>query len=856
MSREQLDIPRKLGRYEIIEKLGSGGYADVYKAKETKPSRQVALKILQTIWMYQPGLISSFEKEADTAANLVHPHILTVYGQGEFEIGAEKRLYISVEYINGGNLEEFIEKEGKLTSDRVVTFVQDIADALDFAHSDHGVIHRDVKPSNILIRRRGGKEEAVLADFGIAKAIQDIEASKSIKIVGTTPYMAPEQLDNPRGIDHRADIYALGVVTYQMLVDELPFKPEDKTLVGLADDIRQQQPPSLVARGIPTEIERVVFTAMAKDRDARYTTAGDFARELEQAVARWRKKSEEQDSLTMLAGLASHVMRPGKWRDAAGLWEQCLEIDPDNTFYLEQLDKAKRHIDIEDLTTDIGRCKQGEDWNGAIRAAQKLLQFLGGDEKEQIEKQIEDLRREQHLGSQYTELETSLADKDYSTAIQCADVILEQDSQYKDTAVKREQAIRGKVKKLEGQAMEAVLAKDPDVAWSLLEEIEQIDEERRFLDRDKVERIKQSAQDLRDAAKRGEVSVLMRQAYQALNDDPRRTLALVAEIQKADPYARFHEKEESDDLERRAKDNIRRAQEKEKRRRLLIIGGAAIGGLILIALCLFLALGPLREPIRNILGTGETPTPTVTTPPTAAPPTAVSLPGDTRTPTPLPPTDAPTPTPTRAPTVTPTDTPTATPTAETPTPEADAIVKSGGAELRPGCTTWWYPRHTLSAGTELDLLGQHATCSGWVYVGTTDGRMAGWTQVENLELYRSLSGLPSMIPQPTLAPTPDGGGTTPPDCTPGAPLTLDAWPINTFCTSGGWIAEIFVAGHGGDCLYTYRWEDTTWGPMRGSMTFEIESSGYGSAIAGEVYVTSGGQTISAELYVSPPACAP
>ncbi len=227
---------------------------------------------------------------------------------------------------------------------------------------------------------------------------------------------------------------------------------------------------------------------------------------------------------------------------------------------------------------------------------------------------------------------------------------------------------------------------------------------------------------------------------------------------------------------------------------------------------------------------------------------------DTPPPSPTPgPTDTPEPTSTSLPTATPspTSTPTRTPTpTPTPTPEAAAVVLADGAEIRPGADTWWNVRRTLSAETVLELLGYDPDFAEWVYVGTEDESVSGWTQIENLQINRDLADLPLITPIPTL--TSSSGGTGTGSCA-GGTLTLDAWETTKTCVRGGWTAVVYAEGHGGNCLYTYFWQgQLQGGPMSGSIAFEV--IGGGGSTVGTVTVTSGGQTVKRELFITGPDC--
>ena len=311
-----------------------------------------------------------------------------------------------------------------------------------------------------------------------------------------------------------------------------------------------------------------------------------------------------------------------------------------------------------------------------------------------------------------------------------------------------------------------------------------------------------------------------------------------------------------------------------------LVGLTVVTAIIVIALIL-IGQGD-RVPL---FGDGATPAPTVMPPTATATATSTPAPNDTppatATNTPdltaaseqatiqaivlaasaPPPTPEPSATamPSDAPTATPTSTPTALPSV-TPTPGTTAVVLQGGAELRPGANTWWNVRQTLPAGTEVELIGYDPGFDDWVHVRTADGA-TGWTQAENLSTQRKLDTLPEVTTIPTLTPAPLASSTpvSPPPSTAtpcaGGALRLDAWSVGKSCTSSGWTANIFVEGHGGNCLYTYAWENQIQGgPMTSSMTFEVHSAGFGASIVGRASATSAGETVGVSLLIQPPSC--
>jgi len=217
-------IGQSLGRYHILEKLGEGGMATVYKAYDTRLEADVAVKVIRTD-KFTPEVLARalkrFEREAKALARLTHPNIVKVSDYGEYE-GSP---YLVMPYLPGGNLKAFLKQRGHLLWQEAVKLLLPIAEALDYAHSQN-VIHRDVKPSNILLTERG---QPMLTDFGVAKVLEEeatIDLTGTGMGVGTPEYMAPEQFQG-KAIDGRADIYSLGIVFFETLTHRFPY-------VGLA----------------------------------------------------------------------------------------------------------------------------------------------------------------------------------------------------------------------------------------------------------------------------------------------------------------------------------------------------------------------------------------------------------------------------------------------------------------------------------------------------------------------------------------------------------------------------------------------------------------------------------------------
>lgn len=264
------------GRYELEQLLGQGGMAQVYRARDRVLGRPVAVKVLRPEYANDATFVARFQREARAAANLVHPNIVAVYDVGQ----DGNQHYIVMEYIAGRTLKEWIRERAPLPVDTALRIAEEVCTALEYAHR-HGIIHRDIKPQNILLDEEG--EVVKVADFGIAKSRLDPESTADRLALGTVKYISPEQA---RGVEvlPQSDLYSLGVVLYEMLTGQQPFDGETPVSIALQHIEAEPPSPRRLNPYIPPAVEAIVLRALAKDPRERYPSA----REMRQALERYR----------------------------------------------------------------------------------------------------------------------------------------------------------------------------------------------------------------------------------------------------------------------------------------------------------------------------------------------------------------------------------------------------------------------------------------------------------------------------------------------------------------------------------------------------------------------------------------
>ncbi len=258
-------------RYELIEKIAEGGMARVYRGRDLVLKRTVAVKVLKDQMTGDAAFIRRFEREAQAAAALSHPHIVNIYDVGE----QDGTYFMVMEYVEGNNLKDYIRQKGRLPVFEAVQIARQIAEALDQAHAA-GMVHRDIKPQNILFSRSG---KVKVADFGIAIAGDGVTVTVGDEIIGSVQYISPEQARGEIACK-QSDLYSLGIVLYEMVTGKVPFSGENPVAVAMKHIQEQIVPPRQAQADIPENLEQIILKAVQKDMADRYGSAGEFLEDL------------------------------------------------------------------------------------------------------------------------------------------------------------------------------------------------------------------------------------------------------------------------------------------------------------------------------------------------------------------------------------------------------------------------------------------------------------------------------------------------------------------------------------------------------------------------------------------------
>ena len=276
--------PRLLGgRYELDGVVGRGGMAEVYRARDIRLDRQVAVKTLRADLARDHTFQARFRREAQSAASLNHPTIIAVYDTGEdVDQYGTSIPYIVMEYVDGKTLRELLQADRRLLPERAAEIVDGALNALEYSHAA-GIVHRDIKPANVMLTRNG---DVKVMDFGIARALSDTQATmtQTAQVIGTAQYLSPEQARGER-VDARSDIYSTGCMFYELLTGQPPFSGDSPVAIAYQHVREDPVPPSQIDPEIPQWADAIVLKAMAKDPNDRYQDAGEMRADIQRALA-------------------------------------------------------------------------------------------------------------------------------------------------------------------------------------------------------------------------------------------------------------------------------------------------------------------------------------------------------------------------------------------------------------------------------------------------------------------------------------------------------------------------------------------------------------------------------------------
>ncbi len=299
MSRDL--VGSRLGKYDIRAEIGKGGMGMVYLGYDPLLDRKVAVKVLAPHLVWEAGFIERFLREARAAARLKHTGIVTIYDVGQ----ESNQYYIVMEYLEGQTLAQVIRERGALPAEQTVTILGRLAEALDYAH-ECGLVHRDIKPGNIVVHPSGN---VTLADFGVARAAQETRLTTTGALIGTPKYMSPEQVRGEE-VDRRTDVYSLGIVAYEMLCGRAPF--EAATPHAVLYQLMHEPPPPLqsLRPDLPEEVDASLAGALAKEPDARYSSATGFVDALAGALAGKARAPAGQPTVAVVESRSTVPERP------------------------------------------------------------------------------------------------------------------------------------------------------------------------------------------------------------------------------------------------------------------------------------------------------------------------------------------------------------------------------------------------------------------------------------------------------------------------------------------------------------------------------------------------------------------
>ncbi len=515
-------IPKKIGKYDVIDVVGKGGMGVVYRAKDPFLDRMVAIKIMTISYADYPDLLQRFYREAKATANLQHPNIVTVYELGEHE-GSP---YLAMQFLEGASLESLVRSGQPLSFLQKLDIIIQACHGLSYAHQK-GIVHRDIKPGNIMVLKDGNVK---IVDFGIAR-IGDTNFTRTGQFMGSLNYMSLEQLNDKLTVDQRTDVYSTGVVLYQILTGSLPFEAESTgaTLMKILNE--NPAPFSKYNLNYPPETEVITMKALAKDRDQRYSSADELALDLTQLVDRLKV-----DQVNHHLRQAEAFLQQNSLFQANDELLAVLKLDKQNTKASGMLRTLRKQIEKEQsserarqLREQAEEAARREDYDTALGFADQALQLDSTNtDLQQLKAKVQAAKAEiEHLRQVMQRAENAHRSGNLDTAKQCIDEVAA--LRPNDTRVKSLQRLiqkelddRMRQKRMENlldSARKEMSNRRYTAALDILKEAEKVDPDAPAL-RSLLDSLNASRE---QEQRRAALEQLTRQVEQAINTDDNQT---------------------------------------------------------------------------------------------------------------------------------------------------------------------------------------------------------------------------------------------------------------------------------------------------------------------------------------------
>ena len=401
------EVPEYLGKYEILGEVGRGGFATVYEAQDGRLNRRVALKIITPKLAHDRSFIRRFEQEAHTAASLHHPRIVTIYDFGELE----GLFYLAMRLVRGRTLRQYLDQYKRLTLEQSLPILTQLADALDYLN-ERKLVHRDLKPGNVLLEERGKVLSATLTDFGLVRSLERSAAitQSEMGVLGTPAYLAPEQVD-PRQwgeVSPLTDVYSLGIMAYEMLVGQLPFAGQLAALLKAHSDT-PPPPPDL-----DQDLSQVLLKALAKAQTERYGSAGELVAALQDVYETRRRQGVQRLTLEQLLTQVQGAYEAREWLRVQMLCVQIMQIERTHPDALRLMTEATQGLQRESEEAAAKQWREQHyqeglhllsegNWLGALTAFEEVIQSDAN--YEDVQAKLAQARAEVRLAQLYEKAE-------------------------------------------------------------------------------------------------------------------------------------------------------------------------------------------------------------------------------------------------------------------------------------------------------------------------------------------------------------------------------------------------------------------------------------------------------------------